>query len=306
MSHLEDLEEIRMEIKKVFIVGAGAMGIGIAQVIAEKRYNVYLNDVQVEQLDHAMSGLGEKLNRNIAKGTLSIEEKAKILGNITLHPELGDAAECQLVIEAASERMDVKKDIFKKLNNICGSETIIATNTSSLSITELAAVMEQPENFIGVHFFNPAPVMRLVEIISGMQTSEQTKSMVKQFCRTLGKDIVEVKDGPGFLVNRMLTMTLTEAVMLLEQGYGTVEDIDKSMVYGCSYPMGPLSLSDMVGVDITLAVAETLYSETEDSRYRVPLLLKKMVRAGYLGQKTGKGFYIYGKDGSKVPNPNIF
>ena len=292
-----------MDIKKVFIIGSGAMGTGIAQVSITKGYTVYLNDIDGERAKKSIASIDKRLSSNVAKGKLSQAEKDVIMSRINDCDSLQAAADCDLIIEAAAENLEIKKSIFAELDGICKDNAVFASNTSSISITSIAAALSHPENFIGLHFFNPVPVMKLLEITCGFSTSEETLATAKTFGLSLEKVVIVAKDGPGFLVNRMLDMTLNEAIELLDQGYGSVEEIDNGMVYGCAHPMGPLTLTDMVGADILLAVMETLYSEFGDSKYRPSPLLRKMVRAGYLGQKTGKGFYLYDAEGKKSPNP---
>ncbi len=278
------------------------MGTGITQVAAQSGYTVYLNDISEELISKAVSRITRQLGSYVEKGKLTEDEKTAVLSRIIPSPSVDNAANCEIVIEAATENLEIKKKIFSSVDAVVGEGTILATNTSSISITAIAAVVKNPANFIGMHFFNPVPMMKLVELICGICTSSECKETVIEFGKSLGKRVVEVKDGPGFMVNRMLALMSNEAAELLDQGYGSVEDIDAAMMFGAGHPMGPLTLMDLVGIDIMEAVMETLYTEFGDSKYRPSLLIKKMVRAGMLGQKTGKGFYVYTKEGKTV-NP---
>ena len=283
-----------MEIKNVFVVGAGAMGSGIAQVCVVAGYNVKMFDANAEQMEKAKSSITKRLESSVNKGKMTAQEFEAVMLRLQLAQSLGDAYDSELVIEAATERMEIKKSIFAQLNTICSKDCILASNTSSLSITE---------RFVGMHFFNPVPVMKLLEVVSGLRTSQETLDAVKEFGEKIQKIMISAKDSPAFLVSRTLNVMLNEAVILLEEGKGSVEDIDAGLVYGCGHPMGPLTLIDLVGVDVTLAVTEVLYKELGDSKYRPATLLKNMVRAGLLGKKTGQGFYVYDENGGQKPNP---
>jgi 3-hydroxybutyryl-CoA dehydrogenase len=281
--------------KKVLILGAGTMGSGIAQVFAEGGYDVILRDIKDEYVEKGMSYIKKNYARQIEKGKVTKEKADAVLARITGTVELAAAKDCDLVIEAAVENMEIKKQVFSELEAICKPEAIFATNTSSLSITELATSTKRPDRFIGMHFFNPAPVMKLIEIIRGMATSDQTHDEVKKLCVDLGKEPVEVKESAGFVVNRILVPMINEAVGVLADGVASAEDIDKAMMLGSNHPMGPLTLSDFIGNDVVLAILEVLQRETGDDKYRPHPLLRKYVRAGWLGRKPGKGFFEYGK-----------
>ena len=278
---------------KVFVLGAGTMGAGIAQTFASKGFEVILRDIKDEYVDRGLAGIGKNLDRLLSKGKLTEEEKENILSRLTGTTEMRLAADCDLVVEAAVENVQIKKQIFAELDEICGKNTIFATNTSSLSITEVASATKRPEKVIGMHFFNPAPVMKLVEIIKGMATSQETFALVKEISESLGKQPVEVAEAPGFVVNRILIPMINEAFGIMAEGIASPEDIDLSMMLGANHPMGPLALGDLVGLDVCLAIMDVLYNETGDTKYRAHSLMRKYVRAGWLGRKSGRGVYQY-------------
>lgn len=281
--------------KKVCVLGAGTMGAGIAQVFASKGYEVILRDIKIEFVEKGIGIIKKNLNRMVQKGKLTEDDMNSVLSKIKGTVDLQLAADCDLVVEAAVENMNIKKQIFKELDEVCKSDTILASNTSSLSITEVAAATKRADKVIGMHFFNPAPVMKLVEVIRGIATSQETFDMVKEMAISIGKDPVEVAEAPGFVVNRILIPMINEACGILAEGVASAEDIDKAMMLGANHPMGPLALGDLIGLDVCLAIMDVLYKETGDSKYRAHSLLRKYVRAGWLGRKTLKGFHEYAK-----------
>lgn len=279
--------------KKICVLGAGTMGAGIAQAFAAKGYEVILRDIKDEFVQRGITGIKKGLSKLVTKGKMTQEDADAIGGRITVTTDLTLASDCDLVVEAAVENMEIKKQIFGDLDKICKTGTILASNTSSLSITEVAAATNRPDRVIGMHFFNPAPVMKLIEIIKGMATSEETFTAIKELSVAIGKEPVEVSEAPGFVVNKILVPMINEAVGIFAEGIASAEDIDKAMMLGANHPMGPLALGDLIGLDVCLAIMDVLYKETGDTKYRAHTLLRKYVRAGYLGRKTGRGFHNY-------------
>lgn len=281
--------------KKVMVIGGGTMGLDIAQVFAKKGYDVVVRDISDEIIQKSEARLNKSLDKLVAKGKLDEAGKAAITGKMTFTTDLKLAADADLVVEAAIENLDVKKSIFAELDQICKPETILASNTSSISITAIAAATKRADRFIGMHFFNPATVMKLVEVIRGAHTSDETCATITELSKEIGKEPVEVNEAPGFVVNKILVPMINEAVDLLYTGVASAEGIDTAMKLGANHPMGPLALGDLIGLDVCLAIMDTLYDETHDPKYRASLLLRKMVRAGKLGRKTGEGFFSYAK-----------
>jgi 3-hydroxybutyryl-CoA dehydrogenase len=281
------------DIKKVAVIGSGTMGNGIAQVFAANGYTVTLIDIQQSFLDRAISAIGGSLDRVIKKGAITEDDKKATLGRLNSSTDLSAAKDAQLVVEAIIEDLKIKIDIFKKLEEICPPETIFASNTSSLPITQLAAATKRPDKFIGMHFMNPVPVMKLIELIRGIATSNQTYDLIRDLSVKLGKTPVEVNDYPGFIANRILMPMINEAAYALMEGVGTREAIDEVMKLGMGHPMGPLTLADFIGLDVCLAILEVMHEGLGDPKYRPCPLLRKLVQAGYLGRKTKHGFYVY-------------
>lgn len=278
---------------KICVIGSGTMGNGIVQTFATKGHKVVIKGHRQESLDKAIASLDKGLSKLVEKGKITSEDKDITMSNISTTLSYEDIKDADLVIEAIVEDIKVKETVFKELDEICEAKTILATNTSSLSITEIASFTKRPEKVIGMHFFNPVPVMKLTEIITGQKTSVETFDTVFRIASDIGKVPVRVEESPGFVVNRILVPMINEAVGILSENVASKEDIDESMKLGANHPIGPLALADLIGLDVCLAIMEVLYNEFSDSKYRPHPLLKKMVRANNLGRKTGKGFYEY-------------
>lgn len=281
--------------KKICVLGAGTMGSGIAQAFAAKGYEVIVRDIKDEFVQKGLGMIEKNIKKLATKGKITEEQAEEILSRVSGTTELSLLDDVDLVIEAAVENMEIKKQIFKELDEICKPEAILATNTSSLSITEIATATKRVDKVIGLHFFNPAPVMKLVEIIKGMATSQETYDAMHELVLNIGKEPVQVEEAPGFVVNRILIPMINEAVCIYAEGIASAADIDKAMMLGANHPMGPLALGDLIGLDVCLAIMDVLYKETGDTKYRAHSLMRKYVRAGQLGRKTSKGFFDYSK-----------
>ena len=290
-----------MEIEKVGVLGCGLMGSGIAQVVAQAGYSVIVREVSDELVEKGLKSIEKNVNRLVEKGSLTETEKKGILGGIKSTTRLDDMREADLVIEAIIENLKAKLEIFQSLDTLCRREAVLASNTSSLSITEIAAATKRPDRVIGMHFFNPVPVMKLVEVIRTVVTDAEVFEMAVKFIERLGKTPVRTSDRTGFIVNRLLVPYLLDAVRALEEGVATITDLDNAMKLGCGHPMGPLTLLDFVGLDTTYYISQVMFDEFREKRFASPPLLKRMVLAGWHGRKAGKGFYDYSDPKNPVP-----
>lgn len=284
-----------MTIKKIGVLGAGTMGAGIAQVLAEAGFTVVLVDIEEKFVASGVNGILKNWEKSVSKGKLAAEEAEKYRGLLSTATDNQVFADADLVIEAIIENIDVKKKVLKQLDSICAPDTILATNTSALSITEIAAATARPDKVVGMHFFNPVPAMKLVEIIPGVETSQSTVTTVVEVSNKIAKEPVPIKESPGFIVNRILIPYINEAAILFQERAASAEEIDKAMKLGANMPMGPLALADLIGIDVCLMIMEYFHNEFGDSKYRPALSLKQKLRAGHLGRKSGKGFFDYSK-----------
>ena len=289
-----------MAIKKVGVLGCGLMGSGIAQVSAQSGYNVVIREVNRELLDKGLSNIEKFLQKRVDRGKTSESDMKETLSNISGTVDIGDLADCDIVIEAIIENMELKGAVYKELSEACKPETIFASNTSSLSITEMASYTNRPDKMVGIHFFNPVPLMKLVEVARCVTTSDESFDSAYDFAASLGKTPVKCGDSTGFVVNRLLVPYLLDAIRQLENGLASVEDIDNAMKLGVGYPMGPFTLLDFVGIDTTLYIADIMFDEFKQHQYSAPPLMRRMIHAGYFGRKSGKGFYDYTGDSPVV------
>ena len=289
-----------MPIRTVGVIGCGLMGSGIAQVSAQAGYKTIAREINDDLLKKGLARIDGFLSKSVEKGKMTVEQKTAALASLTGTTKLADLKDCDIIIEAAVENINLKKEIFGELDKACPATTIFASNTSSLTITEMAAATKRPDRFVGLHFFNPVPLMKLVEVVRTIATSQETFDATFAFGKSLGKEPIACKDNSGFVVNLLLVPYLLDAIRAVENGVASVEDIDKGMMLGCGYPMGPLALLDFVGLDTTYFIAEIMFNEYRQEKYAAPPLLRKMVLAGYLGKKSGKGFYDYSGEKPKV------
>jgi len=289
-----------MTIKNVGVIGCGLMGAGIAQVCAQSGYKTVVREVSEDLLKKGLGRIDGFLAKSVEKGKLTAEQKAAATANLTGTTSLADLKSCDIIIEAAIENIDLKKELFAELDMLCSAATIFASNTSSLTIMEMAAATKRGDRFVGLHFFNPVPLMKLVEVVRTIATSQQTFDTAFAFAKSLGKDPISCKDNSGFVVNLLLVPYLLDAIRAVENKVASIEDIDKGMMLGCGHPMGPLTLLDFVGIDTTYFIAEIMFKEYRDAKYAPPPLLRKMMLAGYHGKKSGKGFYDYSGEKPKV------
>lgn len=292
----DDLRRSEHAMKKVGVVGCGLMGSGIAQIAAEAGYDVIVREVSDELLKKGLGKIEGFLKKGVERGKVTPDRMKEVLGRITGTTAVADLKDCDVVIEAVVENLDLKRELYKALDEACQPSTLFASNTSSLSITEMAAMTKRPGNFVGLHFFNPVPLMKLVEVVRGPLTTPEAFDRAYEFAKTLGKTPVKATDKTGFIVNRLLVPYLLDAIRALEEGVGSVPDIDEGMRLGCGYPMGPFTLLDFVGLDTTYYIADIMFDEFREKRFAPPPLLKRMVQAGLHGRKTGRGFYDYKSD----------
>ncbi len=284
-----------MNIEKVGVLGAGTMGAGIAQVCVEAGFHVVLVDIKEEYVSRGLSMTVKNWDKAVSKGKITAEDMEKYKGLLSTSTDNQVFSDCDLIIEAVIENIDIKKSVFKELDQICSPSTLLASNTSALSITEIASVTKRPDKIVAMHFFNPVPAMKLIEVIPGVNTSTDTTQAIIEFGKFIGKTPIPVKESPGFIVNRLLIPYINEAAIICDQGVATAAEIDEAMKLGANMPIGPLALADLVGIDVCLMIMEYFWAEIGDSKYRPSLAFKKLVRAGNLGRKTGKGFFDYSK-----------